>query len=75
MCNVHNLIHLQDDGNYHKISLFGMSAFTFENFIQNLKRYNRKSKELAFQVVNKKIETDKSNSVKVKKDLSIYLYL
>ena len=61
--NVHNLIHLHDDVNYHKMSLFDMSAFAFENYMQTLKRYIRKSTELVVQVVNRRCEIDKTNSV------------
>ena len=71
--NVHNLIHLPDDVNYHKMSLFDMSAFAFENYMQILKYYIHKSKELVVQVANRKCEIDKANSVKLKKDLSTKL--
>ena len=71
--NVHNLIHLHDDVNYHKISLFDMSAFAFENYMQTLKRYIRKSTELVVQVVNKRCEIGKTNSAKIKKDSSTKL--
>ena len=47
--NVHNLIHLHDDVNYHKMSLFDMSAFAFENYMQTLKCYICKSTELSRQ--------------------------
>ena len=55
------------------MSLFDMSVFAFENYMQTLKRYIRKSTELVVQVVNRRREIDKTNSVKVKKDLSTKL--
>ena len=71
--NVHSLIHLHNHVNYHKVSLFDMSAFAFENYMQTLKRYIRKSAELVVQVVNRRCKVDKTNSVNVKKDLSTKL--
>ena len=46
-----------------------MSVFVFENYMQTLKHYIRKSTELVVQVVNRRCEIDKANSVKIKKDL------
>ena len=65
--------HLHDDVNYHKMSLFDMSVFAFENYMQTLKCYIRKSTELVVQVANRICEIDKTNSVKAKKDLSTKL--
>ena len=70
--NVHNLIHLHDV-NCPKMSLFDMSAFAFENYMQTLKHYICKSPELVVQVVNRRCEIDETNSVKVKKDSSTKL--
>ena len=55
------------------MSLFDISVFAFENYIQILKRYIRKSTELVVQVANRRCEIDKTNSVKVKEDLSTKL--
>ena len=71
--NVQKLIYLHDDVNYHKMSLFDVSAFAFENYMQTLKCYVRKSTGLVVQVVNRRCEIDKTNSDKVKKDLSTKL--
>ena len=73
--NVHTLIHFHDDVNYHKMSLFDMSAFAFENYMQTLKCYIRKSTELIVQVVNRIYDIDKTSSVKSKKDLSTKLFV
>ena len=45
--NVHNLLHLYDDVDYHKLSLFDLQACASENYMENLKRGIRKSTELA----------------------------
>ena len=68
MYNVHN-VHLHDEVNYYKILLFDMSVFVFENYMQTLKHCIRKSTELVVQVVNRRCEIDKANSVKIKKNL------
>ena len=52
--------HLHDDVNYHKMSLFDMSAFAFENYMQTLKCYIRKSTELVVQVANRICEIDQN---------------
>ena len=46
-----------------------MSVFVFENYMQTLKHCIRKSTELVVQVVNRRCEIDKANSVKTKKNL------
>ena len=45
--NVHNLLHLYDDANYHKLPLFDMPACAFDNYMKNVNRGIRKSTELA----------------------------
>ena len=57
--NVHNLIHLHDDVNYHKMSLFDMSAFAFENYMQTLKRYMVNLQSLLFKLLTEDVKLTK----------------
>ncbi|XP_047142039.2 uncharacterized protein LOC124816529 isoform X1 [Hydra vulgaris] len=53
--NVHNLLHLADDVRFFNLSLDEISAFSFENFFQTLKKYVRTPKNPLVQVA-KRIE-------------------
>ena len=45
--DVHNLLHLYDDVNHPKLSLFDMPECAFENYMENVNRGIRKSTEPA----------------------------
>ena len=49
--NVHGLIHIADDVEYFKKSLQAISAFAFENYLQELKRFVRSRHNPVGQIV------------------------
>ena len=70
--NVHSLIHLHQDVEHFHLGLQEMSAFPFENFMQNIKRMVRKGQSPLSQIVRRISEFElsslsgKSKKVKTK---------
>lgn len=59
--NVHGLIHLHEDVRFFNTSLNDISAFQFENYLQTLKKYVRKSRNPIAQVTKRLVELEKVN--------------
>ena len=51
--NVHGLIHIADDVEYFKKSLQSISAFAFENYLQELKRFVRSRHNPVAQIMKR----------------------
>ena len=51
--NVHGLIHIADDVEYFKKSLQAISAFVFENYLQELKRFFRSRNNPVAQIMKR----------------------
>lgn len=60
--NIHSLSHLADDVLNHDCSLNELSAFEFENYLQELKKFVRQYKNPIAQVVKRKEELEKCSS-------------
>jgi hypothetical protein len=56
--NVHSLLHIADDVENFKCALDNLSAFPFENYMQQLKRYVRSTTNPLQQVANRAHEID-----------------
>eukprot|EP00111_Clytia_hemisphaerica_P014372 TCONS_00042316-protein len=56
--NVHNLVHICDDVEYHNCSLDSISSFPFENHLQFFKKFIRKAQNPLSQIVRRIHEFD-----------------
>ena len=56
--NVHGLLHLWEDSHFFKKHLDEISSFSFENYLQVLKRFVRKSQNPLSQVVKRVAELE-----------------
>ena len=56
--NVHNLLHLADDVEHHHCSLNDISAFSFENSLQRIKKHVRSSRNPIVQVAKRIAEAE-----------------
>ena len=59
--NVHSLIHLHQEVEHFHLGLQEMSAFPFENFMQNIKRMVRKGQSPLSQIVRRISEFELSS--------------
>jgi len=56
--NVHNLLHLNEESNYFQCSLNDISAFRFENHLQQIKQLVRHGQNPLAQVCNRLNEAE-----------------
>ena len=85
MYKVHSLLHISDDVKNYGVSFNELSAFQFENYLQKLKKYEKKAQNPVAQVAKRLSELEKSTtkpfinssttylSTKVRKDSCILL--
>ena len=59
--NVHNLIHLHEDVQYFNTNLDNISCFTFEKYLQVVKKFVRKSQNPICQIVKRVSELEKAS--------------
>ena len=60
--NTHNLIHLHDDSAYFNVPLDDISCFPFENYLQVLKKFVRKTQNPVSQVLKRVAELENNSS-------------